>query len=140
MLCLGVQAFIGILGLEFAWSRTKRMRSIDEARDSQFPAFRRTDVTKWARWKFYPGAMLVMPARLILIFINITFLTLFVSLFSIGHNYKKGPMNNGCRKWMIQFAYQFTCSFILIMAGMRTESKYLNIDYSYYLGPDYKKN
>lgn len=26
MLCLGIQACIGILGLEFAWSRTKRMR------------------------------------------------------------------------------------------------------------------
>ena len=34
LLCLGVQALIGVLGLEFAWSRTKRMRQVDEARDS----------------------------------------------------------------------------------------------------------
>ena len=39
-----VQAILGIVAIEYAWNRTKRMREIDEERDSQYPAFRRTDV------------------------------------------------------------------------------------------------
>jgi len=42
------------------------MRQVDEKRDKYFWAFRRLDVTKWRRWKLYPGALLTMPARLIL--------------------------------------------------------------------------
>jgi|TARA_B110000285_G_C15134511_1_gene625948 hypothetical protein len=55
------------------------MREVDEERDSQYPAFRRRDVQNWARWKFYPGAVLVMPTRLILLIIDIIFLTTFVT-------------------------------------------------------------
>lgn len=69
------QAIIGIIGIEYAWSRTKRFREIDEERDGKFPAFRRVDAKNWSRWKFYPGAMFLMPARLILLAIDGIFLT-----------------------------------------------------------------
>ena len=81
-----------------------------------------------------------MPARLLIILIDAIFLTLLVSLFSIGHNFKKGPMRNGCRKWIIHFVYHIACSFCLIVAGMRTELRYVNFDYTYYLGPNYRVN
>ena len=38
------QAVIGVLAIEYAWSKTKRFREINEERDSKFPAFRRIDV------------------------------------------------------------------------------------------------
>jgi len=115
-----VQAILGIVAIEFAWGRTKRMREVDEERDSMYPAFRRIDVQNWARWKFYPGAILFMPTRLILLVINIIFLTTFVTVFSIGHDFKKGPMKNGCRKWIIFFMYHVCCTFFLVVSGMRT--------------------
>ena len=79
-LCIyfGVQAFIGIIAIEYAFYRTKRFREIDEKRDSEFPAFRRLDAKYWARWKFYPGAMFTMPTRLALLVIDTIFLTFFV--------------------------------------------------------------
>lgn len=62
-------------------------------------------------------------------------------LLSIGHNYKKkGPMKNGCRKWLILFMYHVCCTFYLFICGMSTQHKQVDADYSYYLGPDYKKN
>jgi 1-acyl-sn-glycerol-3-phosphate acyltransferase len=72
--------------------------------------------------------------------VAIIFHTTFVTLFSIGHDFKKGPMKNGCRKWIITFMYHVCCGFVLFVSGMRTKLKYIELDYSEYLGPDYKKN
>ena len=78
LIALAAQAVIGFLSLEWAFHRLSRVRDGDEARDSQFPAFRRRDVKHWARWKFYPGAMLLMPTRFILLTIDGIFLTLII--------------------------------------------------------------
>lgn len=75
LIYFGVQAIIGIISIEYAWARTKRFREVDEQRDAMFPQFRRTDAKNWARWKFYPGAMFLMPTRLILLFLDGIFLT-----------------------------------------------------------------
>ena len=68
------------------------------------------------------------------------FLTTVVSVFSIGHNFKKGPMKSGCRKWIINFMYHVCTTLFLIVSGMRTSVKYVDLDYSEYLGPNYKLN
>ena len=52
---------IGCLMLEYAFYRTERFRDKNEARDSKYPAFRRYDAHLWSRWKFYPGALFMMP-------------------------------------------------------------------------------
>ena len=41
--------------------------NVDEIRDSQFPAFRRLDASRWSRLKFYPGALFTLPARILLL-------------------------------------------------------------------------
>ena len=61
-------------------------------------------------------------------------------IFSIGHDFKKGPMKSGCRKWIIYFMYHVCCTFYLFIAGTRTSLKFVDVDYSYYLGPNYKNN
>jgi hypothetical protein len=66
LIALGVQAIIGLLLIEYAFRRLSRFRDGNEERDSKFPAFRRRDVKHWSRFKFYPGALLAMPARLFL--------------------------------------------------------------------------
>jgi 1-acyl-sn-glycerol-3-phosphate acyltransferase len=60
-------------------------------------------------------------------------------LVSIGHDFRKGPMKNGCRKWIIFFMYHVGVSFYLFIAGMKTTLRYQDVDYSYYLGPEYKR-
>ena len=54
---------------ELAYFRTRPFRKVNEERDSTYPAFRRNDIYKWARYKFYPGALLLMPTRIFLFFI-----------------------------------------------------------------------
>lgn len=74
-----VQAVLGIIAIEYAFSRTKRFRERNEERDSVFPPFRRYDAEKWSRLKFYPGAMFLMPTRAIMLVLDATFLALIVS-------------------------------------------------------------
>ena len=66
-LAMGLQAIMGLILIEYAFSRLKRFRDGNEQRDSHFPAFRRRDVKYWNRCKFYPGALLTMPARMFLV-------------------------------------------------------------------------
>lgn len=74
-----VQAVLGIVGIEFAWYRTRRFRKQDRWRDENFPAFSRLDAQKWSRWKFYPGAILMMPTRAVLLILDAIFLVFIIS-------------------------------------------------------------
>jgi len=60
-----LNAVFGICLVEFAWSKLTECRylDLDEERDKLFPAFRRNDVKKWNRWKFYPMGMTLLPMR-----------------------------------------------------------------------------
>ena len=64
--------------IEWAWYKTKRYRDGNEARDSKYPGYRRLDVHKWARWKFYPGALLILPARALLMCLDAVILAVFI--------------------------------------------------------------
>ena len=75
---LGVQAVIGLIAVEWALYKFRRYMEVDEDRDSNFPAFRRTDAHKYARWKFYPGALLLMPTRFLLLCLDAVFLIVVV--------------------------------------------------------------
>jgi len=66
------------------------------------------------------------------------FLAAVVTILSIGHDFKKGPLKNGCRKWIILFMYHVGCTVFLFVAGMKTSLHYQDVDYSYYLGDNYK--
>lgn len=65
-----IQAIIGIFAVEYAWSKLERFREIDPIRDLNYPQYRRYDNKNWSRLKFYPGAMLMMPTRLILLILD----------------------------------------------------------------------
>lgn len=82
----------------------------------------------------------MMPTRIILLILAAVFLTLVISILTIGHDFKKGPMKNGCRKWILLFLYHISVTFFLFVAGMQTTLNYKDVDYTYYLGPDYKRN
>ena len=74
-IAFGVQAILGIIAIEYAFYRNRRlMYDKDEKRDEKFKAFRRLDTDYWYRFKFYPGAMFSMPARLLLLILMGIFL------------------------------------------------------------------
>jgi len=48
---------LSVYCLEASWKKMKRLTEVNEERDSQYPAFRRTDALLWKKWKFYPIGM-----------------------------------------------------------------------------------
>mmetsp|Transcript_8630 Transcript_8630/g.14600 ORF Transcript_8630/g.14600 Transcript_8630/m.14600 type:complete len:154 (+) Transcript_8630:227-688(+) len=79
-----------------------------------------------------------MPTRLLLLSLDGIFLTVVVSILTIGHDFSKGPMKAGVRKSMIYFFYHICCKTYLFVCGLYTHSKKVESDYTYYLGPEYK--
>ena len=75
-LYFAIQAVIGFIAVEYAFSRLKRFRDGNEERDSKFPAYRRLDAKNWNKFKFYPGAMFTMPSRLMILILQGIILTL----------------------------------------------------------------
>jgi hypothetical protein len=118
LICLGVNAFVGILLFEIAYSKIgKRYTDGNEERDSKFPAFRRTDAYKWSRCSFYPGAMLFLPLKLAYLFVQFVIMTLIFKLLTCCHNSKKGPLQNGCRKTVIVFLLRLNARIWLFVCG-----------------------
>ena len=56
----------GLYCFESAWAKCKPIRDINEARDSQYPAYRRLDAKNWSKWRFYFGAVTWLPIRMFL--------------------------------------------------------------------------
>ena len=62
----GFYMILGLAMFEWAWASMKPFIQVNEARDSEYPAYRRYDVKNWKKWKFYFGAVTVMPMRFLL--------------------------------------------------------------------------
>ena len=73
---MSVQAIIGAILMEYSMSRTRRFRDADEVRDGRFPWFRRYDAPNWNRVSLYPGALLIMPTKILLLTLDGIFLLL----------------------------------------------------------------
>ena len=99
--------------------------------------FRRIDnIRGWTRSMFYPGAVLVMPTRAFLFFGIIFVDAILVYILSIGHDYSKGPMK-GIKKQLVLIIHYYVNMAILGIAGMSVEVVLEDMDYKYWLGPNY---
>lgn len=87
VICISINIFLGILLFEWCWFMVKPLREVDEKRDSKYPAFRRLDAPKWRKWKFYPGAITLLPIRMIFSILLVLTAYLASRILSIGHNY-----------------------------------------------------
>lgn len=137
--CLIVNALYGLLFFELAWRDTYRFRQVDEARDSLFPAFRRLDVKTWSRqkWRFYPGAMTLMPARALISLGSFALCCLILHFVMIGHDSKKPT--TGLREKLRKTLFWFWNSIIPMAAFMSVKYQTIHYDYSYYLGEGYEQ-
>jgi hypothetical protein len=133
-----IYAIIGLLTFEWAWSQIKSVREVNEERDTKYPAFRRYDAINWKKWKFYPGAIILMPLRFILMVLVLLLCYTLTRIFTIGHNLRAGPLVGRKAKVLLR-CYQF-CSWALMQSlSMRSRHRKIDVDYSEYLGRDYKE-
>ena len=136
-----INAIVGLAIFEYAYWLSRRLRDVDENRDSKFPAMRRTDIRKWRRWKFWPFAMTLLPIRIfLLIFLGVSIVTK-SKILACGHDFNKGPLKAGFLKVLLYKWIRLSAWAILIVCGMFVNRKKMpRVDYSKYLGPDYREN
>lgn len=133
-----LQAFVGFIMIEWAFYKTRRYRDGNEDRDSKYPGYRRLDVSKWARWKFYPGALIIMPTKCFALCFIMIVLAFFIKFACIGHDFKvDGPLPNGWRKTMVSWVFYIIVRIVLIISGTMTTCKTVEFDYTQYLGEGY---
>lgn len=102
-----------------------------------FPAFRRTDVQHWRKWKFYPGALIWLWPRAFACFGSFCTCCLWIKLLLWNHDFRK-PIT-GWRLRVKEFLYWWHMLVLMYAAWMPVYTEYVDYDYSEYLGPDYKK-
>ena len=134
---LGAQALLGIMLFEWAYSHWARHMDGNEERDRHFPAYRRMDVHKFARWKFYPGALL-LPIRLTLFVLPISVVALVCILTRCCVDFSKGPLKRGCLRSVLEGLIAWSFWLTLLIVGITVTKKEVDADYSEYLGPNYK--
>jgi 1-acyl-sn-glycerol-3-phosphate acyltransferase len=79
-----------------------------------------------------------MLTRLILLLIDGLLLLLLAGIFSIGHDFDKSPMRPGCQRSLVKGAFHVTTKIFLFLSGVSLKHTYLDVDYSEYLGSNYK--
>lgn len=138
-----MNAVIGLLWFEYAWYSSRRMRTSTEELDSQFPAWRRHDAKKWSRLKMYPGAMTILLPRAFLCIFVIVFMAIFSRIALIGHDIDL-PLSD-YRRLIIHFAWRRLMFVMITLSfwGWNKNDEYKwddpRVDYSEYLGPNWKK-
>lgn len=111
----------------------------DKERDKKFEPFKRNDLEYLSKsWKFYIWSPTGL-ARLIIPYSSIAVMCLVTYIFSF---FKKSNNNFSGISFRIIRCFQVFCGYAtLIASGIpRMKVIYLDVDYSKYLGPDWKAN
>jgi hypothetical protein len=123
--------------VKYSWKKTQRIRDVNETRDAAFPAFRRTDAKNWKLYWFVFWCWLA-PLRLVNGFFWLLSPMLWSWIVRIGHD-ETQPLT-GIRKSLMKCYFSTCCQGILLTHFIKVDYDYKDdYDYSYYLGPDYKK-
>jgi hypothetical protein len=131
LIFFAVNMIVGLAAFEWAWYKMRPVREIKEERDSKYPAFRRWDVPKWEKWKFYPGAVLLMPIKLITSLLAIILCYVFIRIITLGHNFNKNkPIKGWLRNLIIGYIYKLLTSILVYVVGIRSSLEFVDVDYS----------
>lgn len=98
----------GILGIaifEWAWKVGKPFREVNEERDSKVPEFRRYDAKLWEKWKFYPGAISFLPAKMLCAVLSLVLSCGFIKLITLGAPFQADRPLTGMRKRLAGYSY-----------------------------------
>ena len=134
-----ISTILGVLLIEFAMMKTKRVRKVDEARDSKYPSFRRTDTHLWKRWRLYLAAPILIP-KIVICVISLSSLLITAKVIVMTSSVKTGEPLSGWRIKVVKRAAQLcgmTCMFFGFgMFWVKKERP--QVDWSKYLGPGWK--
>ena len=131
LILFAVNMILGLAAFEWAWYKMRPVREIKEERDSKYPAFRRWDVPKWEKWKFYPGAVLLMPIKLITSVLIVILCYVFIRIITLGHNFNENkPIKGWLRNLLIGYVYKLMASILVYVVGIRSSLEFVDVDYS----------
>ena len=74
-----------------------------------------------------------MVIRLVVMFLLIVLCFIFVKIFSLGHDFEKGPLT-GCRNTLISYTYKIVSRLLLILSGTGSSQRFADVNYTRYLG------
>ena len=127
---------------EWAYAGLRRTTEVVEERDREFPSWRRRDAKSWARWKFYPGVFLTLIFKLTSIFAILFAIMAYLKFVFTLHGDKMIPLE-GWKLFTTRKLYRFFAYYVIFCHGYwMTTIKHgvEDVDYSKYLGPDWKKD
>lgn len=134
-----LQALLGIYLVEHAFKMSNRALNAGEEFWNEFPGYRRLDLQKWSRLRFYPGAVTILVPRAIGIFGMIFFHGAVTKIIYWKDDYDK-PLEQGIRRKLLDFMHRLTPRTILALFGCWTNyTEHYEVDYSKYLGPNWKE-
>lgn len=131
-------ALNGLTLFNMFWFQVQRYKDVNEERDSLFPAFRRLDAKNWDYWKFIPGALTIYPLRGLMGCWLLFILAVISKIILIGHKLGKEPLT-GWRRVANEAAYRGLCWCIVTNCGVSQMKHHPVVDYSEYLGKDYRQ-
>ena len=137
---LVLQGLIGITLVEWAFKKFERARNVVEERDSQFDSFRRLDVHLWTRMKFWPGAFFMIP-RAVVLLSSWGIMGVCLNLLYVGKSFTV-PLS-GTRRQVFNLLIKAFNTFHICLFGYiprHVQKTTDEVDYSKYLGPNYKKD
>lgn len=143
---LGVlNIFMCSMMIEFYFKKCKAHFEDNEERDRKMPAFRRLDVQNWTRLRLYPNIIVFFFPRLILWTLSMIAYIAMLRIVQIGASKKNGLSDS--RQWIVQHIIANVVHYMYAFsAGVYNTFEHLDgsgcselFDYSYYLGPSWKK-
>lgn len=133
-------AVLGLALFEWTWNKIKPIRDMNKAIDDKYYAFKRLDVARWQKWKFQLAAATVALPKFAGVFVVILLSATIAKIVTIGVTISPERPLSGWRNTVVNFVIKLGCNATLFFACIQSEVKELNhVDYSYYLGKDYKE-
>ncbi len=135
------QGILGVLLFEWAWKQVERVRLAEEEMMKEFPSFRRLDAHMWSRKTFYPGCFLMLVPRTIVIFGSVFLVGGCQRLLFAGQDMSV-PLAGWRRDlhkrllWCVVPLTIFAFGYTLML----TDHDEIEVDYSKYLGPNWREN
>jgi hypothetical protein len=97
-----LNAVLGIALVELVLRKIKRIKAVEEGRDSLFPAWRRLDVAIMNRMALYPGAVFLLVPKIVLLVASLLIFWVFARLLYICKpaHVQKSPRRRRWFNWV----------------------------------------
>ena len=135
---LAFNAVLGLATAEYCFYSTRLARKVDEERDSKFPAWRRLDTPWMKRIYVYPMAATLAPLRIELFLLLVVF---YFAIATVSHFvcYCGRADKRGCPNSSVQRLLGWIAYLWMLILGIIPQQRFIEADYSEWLGPDYLK-